>query len=421
VSGKRALTPLTTHEPRVTVVWALSVVVGSVPAMLTTLAVENYRSLRDLVLPLSRLTVVTGANGSGKSSLYRALRLLAESARNGAVGALAREGGLSSTLWAGPETVGRAVREGRSPIQGTRRTKPVGLRLGFAGEDYGYALDLGLPAPSELASAFALDPEFKRECLWHGPLPRPTTLIADRAGPAVRTRDHTGSWAEGTVRIGLTDSMLSEFADPRACPELLVVRERIRSWRFYDHFRTDAEAPARQARIGTRTPVLAHDGADLAAALQTIRELGDVEALNTAVDDAFSGARVDVATNQGMFELRFSQHGLLRPLAAAELSDGTLRYLLLVAALLTPRPPELLVLNEPETSLHPDLLPALAALIATAAHRTQIVVVTHSQPLLRAIAALGETALLELEKDFGATVLSGQGRLDRPPWHWPKR
>ena len=61
------------------------------------------------------------------------------------------------------------------------------------------------------------------------------------------------------------------------------------------------------------------------------------------------------------------QHGLLRPLKAAELSDGTLRYLLWVAALLTPRPPGLLVLNEPETSLHPDLLPALARLIAHAA------------------------------------------------------
>ena len=119
--------------------------------MLTTLAVENYRSLRDLVLPLSRLTVVTGANGSGKSSLYRALRLLADAARNGAVAALAREGGLPSALWAGPESVGRAVREGRAPVQGTRRTKPVGLRLGFAGDEFGYALDLGMPIPSQTA------------------------------------------------------------------------------------------------------------------------------------------------------------------------------------------------------------------------------------------------------------------------------
>src|SRR3954471_17186220 len=81
--------------------------------MLTTPAVATYRSLRDLVLPLSGLTVVTGPNGSGKSSLYRALRLLADASRNGAVAALAREGGLPSTLWAGPEN---GVRRGTTRV-----------------------------------------------------------------------------------------------------------------------------------------------------------------------------------------------------------------------------------------------------------------------------------------------------------------
>ena len=99
--------------------------------MLRTLAVQNYRSLRRLVVPLTDLNVVTGPNGSGKSSLYRALRLLADASRNGAVAALAREGGLPATLWAGPEKIGRAVREGRYPVQGTIRTEPVALRLGF--------------------------------------------------------------------------------------------------------------------------------------------------------------------------------------------------------------------------------------------------------------------------------------------------
>ena len=136
----------------------------------------------------------------------------------------------------------------------------------------------------------------------------------------------------------------------------MAVREQVRSWRFYDHFRTDPDAPARQAQVGTRTPVLSHDGRDLAAALQTIIEIGDDAALAETVSDAFprsSAARPDRA---GRFELELAAHGLLRPLAAAELSDGTLRYLLLVAALLSPRPPQLMVLNEPETSLHPDLL-----------------------------------------------------------------
>ncbi len=102
--------------------------------MLRTLAVQNYRSLRRLVVPLTDLNVVTGPNGSGKSSLYRALRLLADASRNGVVAALAREGGLPATLWAGPEKIGRAVREGRYPVQGTVRTEPVALRLGFGSD-----------------------------------------------------------------------------------------------------------------------------------------------------------------------------------------------------------------------------------------------------------------------------------------------
>ncbi|HEX2132910.1 MAG TPA: AAA family ATPase, partial [Actinophytocola sp.] len=366
--------------------------------MLRTLAVENYRSLRDLTLPLSRLTVVTGANGSGKSSLYRALRLLADAARNGAVAALAREGGLQSTLWAGPESGNGET--------GTVRTKPIALRLGFATDDFGYALDLGLPVPSE--SSFCRDPEIKRESLWRGPVMKKSTLVADRAGPVVHARDSEGAWARSPYRIAPTDSMLSESAEP----EVLLLRERIRSWRFYDQFRTDPDAPARATRIGTRTPALADDGADLPAALQTIRETGDAAALDQAVSDAFPGARVEIANADTRFTLRLRQPGLLRPLDAAELSDGTLRYLLLVAALLTPRPPELLVLNEPETSLHPDLLPPLAALVAIASRRVQVVVVTHARPLVRALETLDEeTGVLTLVKERSQTTVEGQGLL----------
>ena len=91
----------------------------------------------------------------------------------------------------------------------------------------------------------------------------------------------------------------------------------------------------------------------------------------------------------GYFEIEMRQHGLLRSLGAAELSDGTLRYLLLVAALLSPRPPPLMILNEPETSLHPDLLPALARLIAEASRQSQIIVVSHAAPLVSALQDAG--------------------------------
>jgi predicted ATPase len=117
---------------------------------------------------------------------------------------------------------------------------------------------------------------------------------------------------------------------------------------------------------------------------------------------------------------RFRQPGLLRSLRAAELSDGTLRYLLWAAALLTPRPPELLVLNGPETSLHPDLTGPLAGLITAASASTQIIVVTHARPL---VTAFGDSParVPELVKEDGRTLLDGQGILDEPAWHWPGR
>lgn len=386
--------------------------------MLTALAVSNYRSLRNLVVPIQRLNVITGANGSGKSNVYRALRLLADTAQGRVVASLAREGGLQCTLWAGPEVTSRAVRRGDHPVQGTVRQKPVNLRLGFASEDFGYLIDLGLPQPG--TSAFGLDPEIKRECIWHGLVPRPSTLLSDRDGCVVRVRSPQGEWQVVNPNLAAFDSMMTHVADPRNAPETLALRESIRAWRFYDHFRTDPDAPARSAQVGTRTPVLGNDGSDVAAAIQTIQEIGDSDALTAAVQDAFPGGSLLVENNAGWFSLLMRQHGLLRPLSAAELSDGTLRYILLVAALLTPRPPALMVLNEPETSLHPDLLAPLARLIVKASERSQAIVVTHSMPLITPLTEACCNSIL-LEKRFGETTVAGASEFSNPVWHWPSR
>jgi predicted ATPase len=148
-------------------------------------------------------------------------------------------------------------------------------------------------------------------------------------------------------------------------------------------------------------------------------EIGDADALATAIDDAFPGSSVRIECGRGRFELEMRQHGLLRPLKAAELSDGTLRYLLWVAALLTPRPPGLLVLNEPETSLHPDLLPALGRLIADAAARSQVIVVSHANRLIAALESARDCHSIVLEKHFGETRLADEHMTAR--WQWPAR
>ncbi|BBY79370.1 AAA family ATPase [Mycolicibacterium pulveris] len=397
--------------------------------MLHTVAVRGYRSLRDIVLPLARLTVVTGANGTGKSSLYRALRLLADCGRGEVIGSLAREGGLESVLWAGPEQLGVARRTGR--VEGTTRSGPVSLELGFASDDFGYLVDLGLPQMAGHRSLFALDPEIKREAVFAGPVMRTGTTLVRRARDYAEARVESGrGFDKLSQALPPFRSVLAEYAHPGAHPELAAVRDRLRDWRFYDGFRVDASAPSRQRHVGTRTPVLSDDGSDLAAAIQTIIEAGHDD-LQRAVAEAFEGATVSVAVHDGLFDLQLHQPGMLRPLRAAELSDGTLRFLLWAAALSSPRPPSLMVLNEPETSLHPDLVGPLASLIRAASSTTQVVVVTHSKTLLQFLDTVpvadaaesegAEAVEIGLYKDLGETRVEGLGLLTTPPWDWGKR
>lgn len=245
-----------------------------------------------------------------------------------------------------------------------------------------------------------------------------SNVLAQRSGAGVTVMSETGGRKTVITDLASFDSMMTHAADPEHMLELLVMRERMKSWRFYDHFRTDADAPARRPQIGTRTPTLASDGHDLPSAIQTILEIGDSAELSARIDDAFPGSRVAISQVDGVFELSVEQRGLLRALKTAELSDGTLRYLLLVAALLSPRPPPLLVLNEPETSLHPDLLPALGRLITSASTRSQVLVVSHAQLLVDELSKVKGCSVLRLHKVLGETKIDW---ISAPKWAWPKR
>lgn len=383
--------------------------------MLTTLAVSGYRSLRDIVLPLGALTLVRGANGSGKSSLYKSLHLLSEAAQGRLISSLAHEGGLHSVLWAGPESFSRDMKSGAAPVQGTARKGPISLRMGFASDDFGYAIDLGLEGGG---GEFELDPAIKAEALWTGQVMRPSAVFAERKGPYVKLRSSDdGTWQDRLFDLSSFDSMMTQAADPREAVELLLVRERMRDWRFYDQLRTDADAPSRRPQVLTYTPVMSGDGSDIAAAIKTIYAVGEGEMLSDAVEDAFAGSELSVSGSEhGIVTMR--QPGMLRPLRANELSDGTLRYLLLLSALLTPRPPEIMVLNEPEASLHPSLIAPLGRLLRTASERMQIVVVSHNDDLMHALRQDVDLVEIELSKRLGETVAEDCGA---PSWNWLNR
>jgi predicted ATPase len=380
---------------------------------ITQLAVSGYRSLRQLTLPLSPLTVVGGANGCGKSNLYRCLGLITAAARGDLVATLAAEGGLAAAMWAGPE---RSPQGQGQPLQGGGRREPARLRLGFSGPLLSYAVELGFRADDQ-ESAFVLDPEIKREWIWAGGPFHPRSLLIRRIGGVVERCG--GSGQPLAMDIAPHESVLTAVSDPLEAPEVVRLRRLILSWRFYDNIRTDRQAPARLSSIATRTLSVANDGSDLAAAVQTIVEIGDREGLHVAIDDAFPGCRLEIDTREPVFRLRLKQPGLLRPLDAAELSDGTLRYLLLLTALFSPRLPPLVVLNEPETSLHPDLLAPLARLITAASERTQLWLVVHSEALMTQLSRAPECKVVQLEKQKGATTVPSQSVLERAAWRWP--
>lgn len=280
------------------------------------------------------------------------------------------------------------------------------MRIGATVGDVSYELALGLPSVDPITTPFALDAEIKEEAAWIGASRSRHGDLLDRSGSTAMAIDADGGKVTFATALDRFEPAISQLGDPTRFPELYSLRERLRRWRFYHHIPTGPDAPARSPRPGVRTPVLADDGRDLAAALATIEDLGRGDELTRAVDDAFAGSSLAVEANGGTFGLGLVMPGLPRPLAGHELSDGTLRYLSLVAALLTPRPPDLLVLNEPETSLHGSLIAPLARLIVQAGEHSQLVVTTHSQDLARALEeATGQPAIL-LTRHNGATVVT---------------
>jgi len=360
---------------------------------ITRLDIRGYRSLRKVVVRPTSPVIVTGPNGVGKTNLYRAVKLVHDAAAGRFATSLADEGGMPSALWAGER----------------RRQEPKRIQIDVALDDFRYTLEAGLPIPD--GSRFQLDPEFKLERIeMDGGV-----VLAERRGDHLWIRDDEGrrvEYGEHAEPLIPNESMLSQVRDPLRFPILASLRERFLDWRFYHGFRTDPDAPLRRSRTGTRTPVLSHDGHDVGAALETIRDIGDGQALDAAIEDAFPGQRLVISVADGRFEPGLKNPVFKRVMQARELSDGTLRYLCLLAALLSPRPPALLALNEPETSLHPDLIAPLAALIAGVSRDTQVWVTTHSRSLVDEVQRRTQVAPIELALVDGETRVVGASLLD---------
>ncbi|WP_342724574.1 AAA family ATPase [Bradyrhizobium sp. B097] len=355
----------------------------------TDIAISNYRSIRRLHMPIQPLSVFVGENGVGKSNLYKSLSLLRDAATGRITRTIADEGGLNSVCWSG---IRRRGEDGR-------------LRLEVRFDHVNYAIELGHSGPLE--AAFPGEPMIKSERIEaiHG---KRKVLMMERTNSHVSVRGESGAWSEHKNAVLPSETALADFLDGKACPEIDLIRNALQSWRFYHDFRTDPASPIRKPCLAITTPSLSADGSDLAAALATLSAIRqDAVDLQDAIEDAFPGAELRAWADNGRCEFELQQADVPRPFKAHELSDGTLKYICLLAVFMGYRLPPFIALNEPETSLHPSLLAPLARLIARASRRADIWIVTHSEHLMEALRSESSVPLRRVIKAKGATTIEG--------------
>lgn len=365
--------------------------------LLRSMFAENYRSLKSIRMDLTGVNLFIGENGVGKSNLYRALQLVQAAVRGSLAHEIAGEGGMSSALWSGRR----------------RADKPARIRLETELMDeeraitFRYRIEAGLRPP--LASAgFAFEPQVKEEELSVETGRRPVTMMK-RSGPGIFVRGERGRMEDYPEQALQSETAIALLGDAGHYPEIGTFRRAVDQWRFFHGFRTDRDSPLRLPCLAVTAPMLDEDGTNMAAVFATLRHTRqDTVDLDRAIADAFGGAHLEVPDpgQFAEFSLVFPDFPQ-RPFSTRELSDGQMRFLALAAALLSYRRPPFIALNEPETSLHPDMLPALADMIASAARDSQIWIVTHSERLAEAIRErCGVRARRVIRKD-SATWIDG--------------
>jgi predicted ATPase len=360
--------------------------------------ISGYRSIKDIRIQLANVTVLVGANGSGKSNLYQALQLVAACAHGRFARQMIREGGTSSVLWAGPE----------------KKSGPSRFSFAIHFDDLVYELECGRipisdrPEQGPLGvglSIFRNDPDIKMEAVRFKEGKKAITLLERKRG-SIMARNYEGVNVQYPGTVAQSESVLSELRELHKFPELAILRAELVNWRFYHEFRTDIRSPIREPQLATLTTVVSDNANDLASALATIQAIGDYEALEDCISTAFPGSALSIKPEGDELSMYMSMPNVYRDISAREFSDGTLQYLCLLAALLAPRPGSLVVLNEPETSIHVDLFPSLAKLIGTASAQSQIIVTTHARELADLIRKqVRANKIIELEKIDGATQL----------------
>ncbi|EQC1013418.1 AAA family ATPase [Pseudomonas aeruginosa] len=349
------------------------------------------------VVPLGPLNVIIGPNGSGKSNLLESIALL-QSAPEQLLKPIREGGGVRDWLWKGGSGTPVASLDvvlsnpkGPQPVRYCLEFTEVGQRFQIVDE----RIENEKPASKKHPQAYFY---------YHFNSGRPVLNVKDQKR-ALQQED-----------IDLEKSILAQRRDPDQYPEVTYLGQVLSKIRLYREWSFGRYTPPRlPQKSDLPNEYLEPDSSNLGLVLNRLRRdpavkqrlLEALRALYDGIDD------YDVQIEGGTVQVFFHEGRFTVP--ATRLSDGTLRYLCLLAVLCHPNPPPLVCIEEPELGLHPDVLPTLAELLKEAATRTQLIVTTHSDVLVDAMSDRPEAVFVAEKSDTGTTLT----RLDAEklkPW-----
>ena len=320
-------------------------------------------------IALGPLNVLIGPNGSGKSNLIEVLSLLQASPSD--IGVPFRQGGGSGEwLWKGDNT-------------GT--LADIAVIVDYPPEESDLRYMLSFSAPEQ---RYLIENENIQRLFWIDDQQASTTIISGRERRNVKS----------------DRSILAHPAASGQFSEVAYLVEQFTNLRFYRQLSVGHGSAIRQPQqTDLPNDYLLEDGSNFALIINSLEFAGMKQRFVELLQRFYQPVTNFITRVQnGTVQFFLYEEGLKRPIASSRLSDGTLKYLCLLTILLHPSPPPLICIEEPETGLHPDILPTIADLLVEASQRTQLIVTTHSD---RLISALGDhpEAIVVCERDENGT------------------
>lgn len=383
-------------------------------------------------LSLRSLNVFIGPNGAGKSNLIEALAfmratpVLPQTTSTADVrGVVRRGGGVEEWIWKGGKDNLAAI---ELVVGNPKGSQPLRHRFAFRAETLrGETKELRLEDERiENASAYAdqREPYFYYRFQNGHPI---VNIIRDEGATRLTLRDANdkSSSAYSAQRksrtlaretVNLEVSILAQRRDPELYPEITYLAETYEKWRIYREWAFGRNTVFREPqRTDMRSDRLEEDFSNLGLFLSRLRKSPKVK--NTLIEglrDLYDGlSDFEVSITGGSVQVFFTEGDFSIP--ATRLSDGTLRYLCLLAILCDPEPPPLICIEEPELGLHPDMMPKLADRLVAASQRTQLIVTTHSDVLVDALTEQPEAVVI-CEKHNGQTEMNRLKSEDLTRW-----